>query len=125
MTTGRINQVTTFTRRSPKRLYLLKHDATGNHPKSGNFQCTRSLRLHSVRGKSTTSRKLRSYQRRSSLPDLWCSYVSHTVELNCQYNVVKEMSVRERDKLQRIISPLAPLNAQPTFVNQYTHSATS
>jgi len=35
------------------------------------------------------------------------------------------MSVREKDKLQRIISPLAPLNAQPTFANQYTHSATS
>ena len=42
-----------------------------------------------------------------------------------QYNIVKEMSLRERDKLQRTISPLAPLIAQPTFVNQYTHSAIS
>ena len=42
-----------------------------------------------------------------------------------QYNIVKDMSLRERDKLQRTISPLAPLIAQPTFVNQYTHSATS
>ena len=51
-------------------------------------------------------------------------HLSHS-RAQVQNKIVKEMSLRERDKLQRIISPLAPLNAQPTFVNQYTHSATS
>ena len=124
MTTGRINQVTTFTRQSPKRLYLLKHDATGNHSTSGNFQCTRSLRFNIIRWRaepwSMPGIKLISTTRFAQ--SMVLLRLSHS-RAQVQYNIVKEMSLRERDKLQRTISPLAPLIAQPTFVNQYTHSA--
>ena len=47
MTTGRINQVTTFARKLHEQLYSLKHNAVETQPKFS--QCMRLLRYQDIR----------------------------------------------------------------------------
>ena len=122
MTTGRINQVTTFARKLQKQFCSLKHDATATQPVKGIPEHAFVTDMVFEKGGKLIHKH--SPHRRSFLPDLKVLLKASRTEMLSNYNLVMKIKGEWLRRRGRLGTP-APLKRTTTFVNQYTHSVFS